>query len=97
MKSSNNPLPGLLDVETRVASAEKTERVFVVEGSTQYGLASHIAAVIAEQAVYSLDVPGRCAARNVPIPCSPVLEDQTVPTVELVADAVRRAVRGEES
>jgi hypothetical protein len=33
----------------------------------------------------------------VPIPFSPVLEDQTVPTVELVADAVRRAVRGEES
>jgi acetoin:2,6-dichlorophenolindophenol oxidoreductase subunit beta len=88
-----------LDVETLVRSAEKTGRVLVVdEGSTQYGVASHIAAVIAEQAFYSLDAPVRCiAARDVPIPFSPVLEDQTVPTVELVADAARRSVNGEES
>ena len=87
-----------LDVDTLVASAEKTGRVLVVdEGYAQYGVASHIAAVIGEHAFYSLDTPvRRIAARDVPIPFSPVLEDQTVPTVELVADAARRAVRGEE-
>ena len=43
------------------------------------------------------DDPVRCiAARNVPTPFSPLLEDQTVPTVESVADATRRAARGEE-
>jgi pyruvate dehydrogenase E1 component beta subunit len=87
-----------LDVNTLVTSAEKTGRVLVVdEGYAQYGVASHIAAVIGEHAFYSLDTPvRRIAARDVPIPFSPVLEDQTVPTVELVADAARRAVRGEE-
>lgn len=79
------------------ADLVSAEVIVVDEGNAQYGVASHIAAMIAERAFYSLDAPVRCiAARNVPIPFSPVLEDQTVPTVELVADAVRRPVRGEE-
>lgn len=49
---------------------------------TTYALASHV---------------GRITARDVPIPFEPVLEDQTVPTIEPVADAARRAVRGEET
>jgi pyruvate dehydrogenase E1 component beta subunit len=87
-----------LDIATLVRSAEKTGRVLVVdEGYAQYGVASHIAAVISEEAFYSLDSPvRRLAARDVPIPFSPVLEDQTVPTVDVVAEAARRTVRGEE-
>jgi pyruvate dehydrogenase E1 component beta subunit len=87
-----------LDLATLVRSAEKTGNVLVVdEGYAQYGVASHIAAVISEEAFYSLDSPvRRIAARDVPIPFSPVLEDQTVPTVDVVAEAARRTVRGEE-
>jgi pyruvate dehydrogenase E1 component beta subunit len=85
-----------LDVATLVASARKTGRVIVVdEGHAQYGVASHLAAVIADGAFYHLDRPvHRLAARDVPIPFSPVLEDQTVPTADDVVAAATALVRG---
>jgi acetoin:2,6-dichlorophenolindophenol oxidoreductase subunit beta len=76
-----------LDRETLVASAKKTGRVVVVdEGHTSYGASAELAAAIAEDAFYWLDAPvRRAAAMDVPVPFSPVLEDQTVPTAESVA------------
>jgi len=76
-----------LDRETLVASAKKTGRVVVVdEGHTSYGASAELAAAIAEDAFYWLDAPvRRAAAMDVPVPFSPVLEDQTVPTPESVA------------
>jgi acetoin:2,6-dichlorophenolindophenol oxidoreductase subunit beta len=81
-----------LDRATLVASARKTGRVVVVdEGHRSYGASAELAAVIAEDAFWHLDAPvARLAAMDVPIPFSPVLEDQTVPTPEHVADAVSR-------
>ena len=79
-----------LDRETLVASAKKTGRVLVVdEGHRSYGASAELAASIAEDAFYWLDAPvRRAAAMDVPVPFSPVLEDQTVPTPEsVVADA----------
>jgi len=78
-----------LDRATLVASARKTGRVVVVdEGHRSYGASAELAAVIAEDAFWHLDAPvARLAAMDVPIPFSPVLEDQTVPTPEQVADA----------
>jgi acetoin:2,6-dichlorophenolindophenol oxidoreductase subunit beta len=75
-----------LDAETLVASAKKTGRVVVVdEGHTSYGASAELAAVIAEEAFYWLDAPvRRAAAMDVPVPFSPVLEDQTVPTPDAV-------------
>jgi len=80
-----------LDRETLIASAQKTGRVIVVdEGYEQYGVTAEIASVIAEGAFDYLDAPvRRMGAMNVPVPFSPVLEDQTVPTAEAVADAAR--------
>jgi acetoin:2,6-dichlorophenolindophenol oxidoreductase subunit beta len=77
-----------LDRETLVASARKTGRVIVVdEGHRSYGASAELAAVIAEEAFYHLDAPvTRAAAMDVPVPFSPVLEDQTVPTPERVAE-----------
>jgi pyruvate/2-oxoglutarate/acetoin dehydrogenase E1 component len=77
-----------LDRETLVASARKTGRVIVVdEGHRSYGASAELAAVIAEEAFYHLDAPvTRAAAMDVPVPFSPVLEDQTVPTGERVAE-----------
>ncbi len=76
-----------LDRETLVASAKKTGRVVVVdEGHTSYGASAELAAVIAEDAFYWLEAPvRRAAAMDVPVPFSPVLEDQTVPTPDSVA------------
>ncbi len=80
-----------LDTQTLIASAQKTGRVVVVdEGYEQYGVTAEIASVIAVGAFDHLDAPvRRIGAMNVPVPFSPVLEDQTVPTVEIVATAVR--------
>jgi acetoin:2,6-dichlorophenolindophenol oxidoreductase subunit beta len=83
-----------LDRETLVASAKKTGRVIVVdEGHRSYGVSAELAAVIAEEAFYWLDAPvRRAAAMDVPVPFSPVLEDQTVPTPETVVDLSRSLV-----
>lgn len=80
-----------LDVETLVRSARKTGRVVVVdEGHRRYGVTAEIAAVIAEEAFYDLEAPvRRVAALDVPVPFSPVLEDQTVPTPQQVAAVAR--------
>jgi acetoin:2,6-dichlorophenolindophenol oxidoreductase subunit beta len=80
-----------LDTNALIASARKTGRVVVVdEGYGQYGVTAEIASVIADGAFDHLDAPvRRIGAMNVPVPFSPVLEDQTVPSPEAVAAAVR--------
>jgi len=80
-----------LDKETLIESAKKTSRAIVIdEGYERYGVTAELAAVIAEGAFYYLDAPvKRLGAMDVPVPFSPVLEDQTVPTAELVATVAR--------
>jgi acetoin:2,6-dichlorophenolindophenol oxidoreductase subunit beta len=81
-----------LDKETLIASAKKTSRAIVVdEGYERYGVTAEIASVIADGAFYYLDAPvKRMGAMHVPVPFSPVLEDQTVPTPETVAETAKR-------
>jgi pyruvate dehydrogenase E1 component beta subunit len=83
-----------LDRETLAASARKTGRVVVVdEGHRSYGASAELAAVVAEEAFWWLDAPvRRAAALDVPVPFSPVLEDETVPTPERVAQTVEELV-----
>jgi pyruvate dehydrogenase E1 component beta subunit len=85
-----------LDRDTLVASARKTGRAIVVdEGHRSYGASAELAALISELAFYDLDAPVlRLAAMDVPVPFSPVLEDETVPTPERVAEAAQTLVRG---
>jgi pyruvate dehydrogenase E1 component beta subunit len=80
-----------LDTETLVASARKTGRAIVVdEGHRSYGVTAELASAIAEGAFYELDAPvRRLGALDVPVPFSPTLEDETVPTPELVAETAR--------
>jgi pyruvate dehydrogenase E1 component beta subunit len=80
-----------LDRETIIESAKKTSRAIVVdEGYEQYGVTAEIASVIADGAFYYLDAPvKRIGAMNVPIPFSPVLEDLTVPTADMVIDVAK--------
>jgi pyruvate dehydrogenase E1 component beta subunit len=76
-----------LDKQTLIASVMKTSRAIVIdEGYQAYGVTAEIASVIADGAFYYLDAPvKRMGAMDVPVPFSPVLEDQTVPTAETVA------------
>jgi pyruvate/2-oxoglutarate/acetoin dehydrogenase E1 component len=80
-----------LDKQTLIESAVKTSRVIVVdEGYERYGVTAEIASVIGEGAFYHLDAPvKRIGAMDVPIPFSPVLEDQTVPTASKVVEVAR--------
>jgi pyruvate/2-oxoglutarate/acetoin dehydrogenase E1 component len=83
-----------LDRAGLVASARKTGRVIVVdEGHRSYGASAELAAVIADEAFWELDAPvKRLAAMDVPVPFSPVLEDQTVPTAETVYELAKSLV-----
>ena len=83
-----------LDRAGLVASAKKTGRVVVVdEGHRSYGASAELAAVIADEAFWELDAPvKRLAAMDVPVPFSPVLEDQTVPTPETVSELAKSLV-----
>lgn len=85
-----------LDKDTIIASAIKTGRAIVLdEGYEQYGVTAEIASTIADGAFYYLDAPvKRMGAMNVPVPFSPVLEDQTVPTPGDVVAMARSLVGG---
>jgi pyruvate dehydrogenase E1 component beta subunit len=80
-----------LDKHTLIESAKKTSRAIVVdEGYERYGVTAELAAVIAEGAFYYLDAPvKRMGAMDVPVPFSPVLEDQTVPTPATVTEVAK--------
>lgn len=80
-----------LDKATIIESAMKTSRAIVIdEGYERYGVTAELAAVIAEGAFYYLDAPvKRMGAMDVPVPFSPVLEDQTVPTPATVTEMAK--------
>jgi pyruvate dehydrogenase E1 component beta subunit len=81
-----------LDKRTLIESVKKTGRAIVIdEGYERYGVTAEIASVIADGAFYYLDAPvKRMGAMDVPVPFSPVLEDQTVPTPDAVAALAQR-------
>lgn len=81
-----------LDARALVDSAKKTSRAIVIdEGHQRYGVTAELAAVIADGAFYYLDAPvKRMGAMDVPVPFSPVLEDQTVPTPQAVAELAKQ-------
>ena len=80
-----------LDAEALVASVRRTGRAIVVdEGCDRYGITAEIASVIVDGAFDYLDAPvKRLGALNVPVPFSPTLEDQTVPTPERLTALAR--------
>jgi len=85
-----------LDKETILASVKKTSRVLVVhEAHKRLGPGAEIAAMIAEEAIGYLDGPiVRVAARNVPLPYSPDLENYVLPSCEDIVEKARALVKG---
>ncbi len=78
------------DKETVINSVQKTGRVIIVhEAHQRGGPGAEIVALIAEEAVQWLDSPiVRVAAKNVPLPYSPILEEYVLPSVEDIVRAV---------
>ena len=83
-----------LDRTTILESVARTGRLVVVdEGHLSCGVASEIAAIVAEHAFDALRAPiCRVAVPDVPIPFSPLLERELEPTPERIATSVRALV-----
>ena len=84
-----------LDIDTMVASATKTGRAIVVtEDTLTAGVSAELAARIVEGAFDYLEEPVvRLAAEDIPVPVSPELERQSVPTVDRIVETVERLMR----
>lgn len=80
-----------LDLATILASVRRTRRLVVVdEARDTCSAASHIAALVAEQAFEALDAPiRRVTVPDCCIPYAPVLERAVLPGVEAVEAAIR--------
>ncbi len=86
-----------LDEEALLASVGRTGRLVIVhEAPERTGYGAEIAAFVAGRGFGSLKTGiRRVAARNVPLPMSPRLENTVLPQTEWIVDAVRAAVKGE--
>lgn len=80
------------DLETVVRSVEKTGRLIIAhEAHKRCGPGAEIAALIAEEALDWLDAPiVRIAAKNVPIPYAPALEQYVLPSAEDIVAAAHK-------
>ncbi|MDX6596363.1 MAG: acetoin:2,6-dichlorophenolindophenol oxidoreductase subunit beta [Gaiellales bacterium] len=79
-----------LDIETVIASVERTTRLLVVEeGPLTGGWAGEVMARVTEQALGSLDDAWRLATADTPIPYSPPLEDAFLPGAGAIIQSVK--------
>jgi pyruvate/2-oxoglutarate/acetoin dehydrogenase E1 component len=84
-----------LDEESILESVRRTGRLVVVdEGNPRCGMATDIAALVAERGFASLKAPIRMVtAPHTPVPFAPVLEAVYIPSAERVVAAVREICR----
>ncbi len=83
-----------MDEETILASVRKTNHAVVVsDDSRRGGVGAEIAALVGESAFDHLDAPvRRLAARDVPVPFSPVLEEYIIPHASDIVQAARASL-----
>jgi pyruvate/2-oxoglutarate/acetoin dehydrogenase E1 component len=79
-----------LDLDTVLASVEKTNRLLAVEeGPRTGGWSSGLLGAVAERGLHDLDDAWIVATGEAPIPYSPTLEDAFIPSAEAIAASVR--------
>ncbi len=85
-----------LDEETILNSVRKTHRLVIVHEEVKFaGSGAEIAAVAAEKAFDQLDAPIlRVAAPFSPVPFSPPLEKEFIPSEEKIIQAVKTVMQG---
>jgi acetoin:2,6-dichlorophenolindophenol oxidoreductase subunit beta len=83
-----------LDEETIVSSVKKTHRVIVVdEDNPRCSMATDLASLIATAAFDYMDAPPQMlTAPHAPVPFSPALEDEYIPSVADIVTAVKSVV-----
>ncbi|MGZ8367631.1 MAG: alpha-ketoacid dehydrogenase subunit beta, partial [Rhodoplanes sp.] len=83
-----------LDMQTILGSLGRTHRLFTVEENPRLsGWGAEIVSIAAEEAFYDLDGPPvRITTPHVPLPAADTLEDMILPSVERIADKVRRSL-----
>ena len=84
-----------LDRQAILESVEKTGRVVIVhEAPKTGGIGGEIAALIAEEAFYSLDAPiKRVGAPFTPVPAHPILEKFYLPNAEKIVAAAKELLK----
>jgi pyruvate dehydrogenase E1 component beta subunit len=85
-----------LDEDTILSSVRKTHRLVIVTEEVKFaGSSAEIAAMVSEKAFDRLDAPIiRVAAPFVPIPFSPALEKEYIPSEEKVIKAIKVVMEG---
>ena len=80
-----------LDKEAILGSVEKTNRLVVVtEDVRNCGVTAEVAALVAEEGLFSLEAPiKRVAVPDTPIPFAPVMERAVIPSEQSIIEAVR--------
>jgi pyruvate/2-oxoglutarate/acetoin dehydrogenase E1 component len=80
-----------LDDEAILASVQKTGRLVVVDESNPYcSMASEVSSIVADKGFDYLDAPiKKVTAPHTPVPASPVLELEYVPSVADIVAAIR--------
>jgi len=81
-----------LDKDTLIESARKTRAVVIAEeGCKTGGVGGEICAILVENCYCSLKAPIlRVGGKDVPIPCTPVLEKAAVPSVRDIEEMARK-------
>jgi pyruvate/2-oxoglutarate/acetoin dehydrogenase E1 component len=87
-----------LDRTAVVHSARNTGAAVVVEeGCRTGGVGAEIAALLAEQCYGELGAPvRRVAGKDIPIPCTPILERAAIPSVEEINEVCRQTAEEKE-
>ena len=83
-----------LDTQTILGSAARTSRVFTVEENPRLcGWGAELVSIITEEAFYKLDGPPvRITTPHIPLPAAERLEDLALPSVNRIAETVRRSL-----
>ncbi len=84
-----------LDTQTILGSVARTHRLFTVEENPRLcGWGAEIVSIVADEAFYELDGPPvRITTPHIPLPAADVLEDMALPSVERIAERVRRSMQ----
>jgi pyruvate dehydrogenase E1 component beta subunit len=83
-----------LDMQTMLGSVARTHRLFTVEENPRLcGWGAEIVSIVADEAFYDLDGPPvRITTPHIPLPSADFLEDAVLPSVDRIAETVRRSL-----
>ncbi len=84
-----------MDTQTMLNSLKRTSRLFTVEENPRLcGWGAELVSILAEEAFYDLDGPPvRITTPHIPLPSTDVLEDLAIPSVDRIAEAIRRSMK----